>query len=64
MSFWSLLFVGLGVAMFLEGLPYLVSPGAVRNYMRTMSEMGDTGMRVTGFALIAAGLAVAWFATR
>jgi uncharacterized protein YjeT (DUF2065 family) len=59
-----MLFVGLGIAMFLEGLPYFVSPHGVRRYMVALSRMSEGTLRVFGLALILVGLAVVYLATR
>jgi uncharacterized protein YjeT (DUF2065 family) len=64
MSGWSLFFTALGLAMLLEGLPYLISPAAVRGYLRALERMEDLTLRVIGLALITAGLLLAYFATR
>jgi uncharacterized protein YjeT (DUF2065 family) len=63
-SKWSLFFAALGLAMFLEGLPYLISPAGVRGYLRAVQEMRDGALRAMGLALIALGLLVAFAATR
>ena len=64
MNKWSLFFAALGLAMFLEGLPYLISPSAVRRYLETIQRTGDVALRAMGFALIALGLLVTYVATR
>ncbi len=50
--------------MALEGLPYLISPAAVRRYLLALQQMRDGAMRAMGFALVALGLLVAFLATR
>lgn len=50
--------------MFLEGLPYFVSPSAVRGYLAAIAEMSDAGLRLAGLTLVTAGLLVVYFATR
>jgi uncharacterized protein YjeT (DUF2065 family) len=64
MSGWHLFLTALGLALFIEGLPYLISPTGVRNYLRTLERMGDGALRGIGLALMAIGLLVAYFATR
>jgi uncharacterized protein YjeT (DUF2065 family) len=64
MSTWKLILAALGLAIFLEGLPYLISPSGVRSYLRLLERMSDGSMRAIGLALIAAGLVVAYFSTR
>jgi len=63
-SKWSLFFAALGLAMVLEGLPYLVSPAAVRRYLQALQRTGDGTLRGLGLVLIAAGLLVTYLATR
>jgi hypothetical protein len=60
----SLLLLALGAALFFEGLPYFVSPQAVRRYLDLVSRMGDGVLRFVGFTMMAVGLALAWAATR
>jgi uncharacterized protein YjeT (DUF2065 family) len=62
-STWTLLFLALGMALFLEGLPYLISPTLVRRYLQAIQTMGDGALRALGLALIAAGLLVAFVST-
>jgi uncharacterized protein YjeT (DUF2065 family) len=63
-SKWSLFFAALGLAMFLEGLPYLISPAAVRRYLEMLQRTADGTLRLLGIALIVAGLLVTYVATR
>ncbi len=58
------MFLALGMALFLEGLPYFVSPGGVRRYMRVLLGMSDGALRLVGLTLIVVGLIVAYIATR
>jgi len=59
-----LFFAGLGLAMFIEGLPYFISPAAVRRYLKTIEQMSDVALRAAGFAMMVAGLVVIYLATR
>ncbi len=59
-----MLFLGLGLAVFLEGLPYFVSPLAMRRYMDVVSSMTDGALRTIGLTMMIVGLAVAYLATR
>jgi len=61
---WNLFFAALGLAMCLEGLPYLVSPRAVRRYVEILQRSADLGLRLLGLALIVGGLLVLYVATR
>ena len=64
MSGWSLFLTALGLAMFIEGLPYLISPSGVRSYLRKLERLGDGALRGIGLGLMAIGLLVAYLATR
>ena len=64
MDKWSLFFSALGLAMVLEGLPYLVSPAAVRRYLQMLLQTRDGVLRVMGFSLMALGLLITYAATR
>ncbi len=57
---WTLLISALGVAIFLEGLPYFVAPSAMRRYLELLSRMSDRALRTLGFGLMVAGLLVAY----
>ena len=58
----SLILAGLGLAMFLEGLPYFIAPSGVKRYMSQIQQSSDGFLRLIGFALMVAGLAVAYLA--
>jgi len=64
MDNWSLFFAALGLAMFLEGLPYLISPAGVRRYLQMIQQSRDGTLRAMGFALMALGLLVTYVSTR
>ena len=58
----DLLLPALGLALFLEGLPWFVSPGGVRKTMTLIATFDDTPLRLFGLVMMAAGLLVAWWA--
>ncbi len=60
----GLLLLALGAALFCEGLPYFVSPTAVRRYLDWIARMSDAVLRILGLSMMAAGLLLAWVATR
>ncbi|ANM29025.1 hypothetical protein ABI59_04590 [Acidobacteria bacterium Mor1] len=62
MSTWTLLLAALGLAMFLEGLPYFVSPAGVRRYLEEISGFRDAALRLMGLTLMAGGLGLAYLA--
>ncbi len=57
---WTLLVSALGVAIFLEGLPYFAAPSAMRRYLELLSRMSDGRLRAMGFTLMVAGLLLAY----
>jgi uncharacterized protein YjeT (DUF2065 family) len=58
----DLLLPALGLALFLEGLPWFVSPGGVRRTMTRIATLDDAPLRVLGLAMMSAGLLIAWWA--
>jgi len=56
----TLLFAALGLAIFLEGLPYFVSPPATRRTMEQMVRLSDGTLRAIGLGLMVVGLVVAY----
>jgi uncharacterized protein len=58
----GLFLTALGLAMFLEGLPYFVSPAGTRQLMERIRRLGDGTLRWIGFCLMAGGLILAWLA--
>jgi len=61
---WKLLLIALGAAMFLEGLPYFITPRGARRVLAQLLVLSEGKLRSIGFILMAAGLFVAWIATR
>jgi len=57
----DLLLPALGLALFLEGLPWFVSPGGVRKTMTLIATFDDAPLRVLGLVMMAAGLLLAWW---
>ena len=64
MEKWRLFLTAVGLAMVLEGLPYFISPRAVRTYLAQLTSLGDGSLRVMGLSLMAMGLLVAYLFTR
>ena len=64
MKLWTLLLAAFGVAVFIEGLPYFISPTAVRRYMTMVGAMSDAALRATGMLMMIVGLVIFYFATR
>lgn len=64
MEIGNLLLPAIGLALFLEGLPYFIAPSAVRSYLRQLEGMSDGKLRAMGLSLMAGGLLVAYVTTR
>jgi len=60
----DLLLPALGLALFLEGLPWFISPDGVRKTMLVISKLDETPLRLIGLAMMAAGLLLAWWTIR
>ena len=57
----SLLLAALGLAMFIEGLPYFAWPGGVRRYLEQLARLSDRTLRTLGLVLMVCGLLIAYF---
>jgi uncharacterized protein YjeT (DUF2065 family) len=57
---WSLLVSAIGLALFLEGLPYFVSPGGTRRVLDQVARLSDGTLRGMGLALMVGGLVLAY----
>ena len=55
------LFCLLGLVLFVEGVPYVVSPGKMKKWMLTLQEIPDSNLRVMGFLAMALGLLISYF---
>jgi len=58
----DLLLPALGLALFLEGLPWFISPDGVRKTMLLISTLDDWPLRLIGLAMMVGGLLLAWWA--
>ena len=59
-SAWTLFFAALGLAVFIEGLPYFISPSAVRRYLELLGRLSDGSLRLLGLSLMVSGLVLAY----
>ncbi len=59
-SAWTLFFAALDLAIFIEGLPYFISPQAVRRYLEALGRLSDGALRVLGLVLMAGGLVLVY----
>ncbi|MFO7982736.1 MAG: DUF2065 domain-containing protein [Desulfuromonadales bacterium] len=59
--FWLTIF---GCVLFVEGIPYFLSPKMVKQMAMRVIQMQESSMRTMGFCLLAAGLLLVFVATR
>jgi len=57
----KLLFCLIGLVLFVEGLPYFISPGKMKKWMLTIQEIPNPHLRTMGLIAMALGLLVAYF---
>ncbi len=55
---WHNLLVALALLLVIEGVFPFLNPGAMRNMLRTMSEMEDGSLRISGLVSMVIGLAL------
>ena len=55
---WQELLIALALLMVIEGILPFLNPAAMRRMMRTLSEMDDRSLRVSGLASMLLGLAL------
>lgn len=55
---WQLLFMALGLALIVEGLPYFVHPEGSLHYMRQLERMGPSVLRALGLSALVIGVVV------
>jgi len=55
------LFSLLGLVLFVEGLPYGISPGKMKKWMLTLQEIPDSNLRAMGLLAMALGLLISYF---
>jgi len=54
----------ISLVLILEGMPYMLFPDFMKNWLRQLSEAEPDKLRSMGLAALAAGLALCWFAQR
>ena len=52
------LFTVIGCVIFFEGIPYFLSPAALKKVMVQVVQMNDAALRRIGFALMLSGLSL------
>ncbi len=56
-------FIGVGIALAIEGMLYAAFPEQIKRMMRVALERPSATLRTFGLAALAAGLAVIWLAS-
>ena len=51
----------LGLVLFVEGLPYVISPTKMKRWMMTIQEIPDPHLRLMGLIAMALGLLITYF---
>lgn len=57
---WSLLAIGLGLALFIEGVAYAVLPESMKSLLVAMLEQSAAKLRLAGLTMAAIGVAIVW----
>jgi len=57
----KMLFCLVGLVLFIEGLPYFISPGKMKKWMLTIQEIPNSQLRAMGFIAMALGLLITYF---
>jgi len=58
---WKLLWMALGLALILEGLPYFLFPDRAARVLRWVDELGPTALRLMGLLGLIAGVTLLVF---
>jgi len=51
----------LGMVFIVEGLPYLAFPDKIKSYLRKLTDIPDTTLRVIGSIAVVVGLLLVYF---
>jgi uncharacterized protein YjeT (DUF2065 family) len=57
---WSLLLLGLGLALFLEGAAYALAPEGLKKLLVAASRQPAAKLRFMGLTMAAIGVAIIW----
>ncbi|HPC03161.1 MAG TPA: DUF2065 domain-containing protein [Syntrophales bacterium] len=60
----ELFLCALGLVLFLEGLPWFISPERMKSYLLKVMEFSDGQLRVFGLLAVLGGLVLVFFARR
>ena len=53
----------LGMVFVIEGLPYFTFPDKIKTYLRRLTEIPDTTLRILGAVAVTLGLLLVYFGT-
>ena len=56
-------FCVLGMVFVIEGLPYFTFPDKIKTYLRRLTEIPDTTLRILGAVAVTLGLLLVYFGT-
>lgn len=56
------LFVGLGIALVLEGLLWALAPNAARRMLAEMAKAENSSIQITALIVVAIGVLIVWLA--
>jgi uncharacterized protein len=51
----------MGMVLVVEGLPYLTFPDKLKTYLRKLTVIPDTALRIMGFVAVCIGLLLVYF---
>jgi uncharacterized protein YjeT (DUF2065 family) len=51
----------LGMVLVVEGLPYFAFPDKIKSYLRKLTDIPDTTLRIMGFAAVIVGIILVYF---
>jgi uncharacterized protein len=60
----TVLIVALGFVFIIEGIPYVVSPQAVKRFTALITTIPDGALRAVGFAALLIGLCLVYLGAR
>jgi len=58
------LLCALGLVFIIEGLPYFIFPGKLKNYLAKITSIPDSTLRFLGISAMIAGLILLYFGRR
>jgi len=53
----------MGMVLIIEGIPYFAFPDKIKSYLRKLTDMPDTTLRIIGAIAVVVGLFLVYFGT-